>query len=129
MELSKSPIEMLFCILLFCSVSGETEPVKCVIVPLSMTYASAVSTEAMDSHDTNGTALWNIILTDNELEFETVLHYVSNLFHSDRTYPGAVRDQTTCDDAEVVGVVGDLGSKTASILHTLASRFNITLTL
>ena len=50
-------------------------------------------------------------------EYETVIHFVSNFFHSSRAGSGC---------SEVIGVVGDIDFKTASILHTLA---NFTLTL
>ena len=52
-------------------------------------------------------------------EYETLLYFISNFFHSNRG--------SGC--SEVVGVVGDIDSKTASILHTLASRSNLTLTI
>ena len=71
----------------------------------------------VSSIENDATSKFVVIAT--KPEYETLLHFISNFFHSNRG--------SGC--SEVVGVVGDIDSKTASILHTLASRSNLTLTL
>jgi hypothetical protein len=70
----KSPVGvLLYRILLFCSVGGETEPTKCAIVPLPViSDASRVGTELHDvSREGISGILWSITLTNIEPEFET----------------------------------------------------------
>ena len=64
-----------------------------------------------------------IISVNNEPEFNTVVNFVSRAF-------SRYQDNITgCDCSEVIGVVGDLDLKTANIIHTLASRANVSITL
>ena len=57
------------------------------------------------------------------MEFDTVVDFVSRAFSDQRQHEGA----PSCN--EVIGIVGDLDAKTASIVHTLASRANLNVTL
>ena len=59
-----------------------------------------------------------VVTVSSEIEFAIASFVVSTL--------GNV---TGGECSEVIGVVGDVDSKTASILHTLASRSNISLTI
>ena len=64
-----------------------------------------------------------IISVNNEPEFNTVVNFVSRVFSRNQD------NITGCDCSEVIGVMGDLDLKTASIIHTLASRANLSITL
>ena len=98
---------------------ASTEPletVKCIQSPLQESADEAVGQVNVSNSD--GASKVVVIHTIPELE--TVLHFVSTFFHPNRAIG---------DCSEVVGVVGDIDFKTASILHTLASWSNLTLTL
>ena len=66
----------------------------------------------------NGGTL-KFVVIDTKPVYETLLHFIKFFYFN--------QAGTGC--SEVVGVVGDIDFKTASILHTLASRSNLTLTL
>ncbi len=68
----------------------------------------------------NGTLI--IIPVDNMAEFDTVVDFVSIAFSRNQTEHGNI---TGGDCSEVIGVVGDLDLKTASIINTLASKANL----
>ena len=99
--------------------------------PLSFPFDSGSSTRksALVGFGTNVSSTEIEIKNDGTLKFvvidtkpagyETLLHFI-NFFYFNQAGTGC---------SEVVGVVGDVDFKTASILHTLASRSNITLTL
>ena len=106
-------IGVLLCSLFFYTSTEPLETVKCILSPLQESAEEAVG----QMNVTNIDGASKVVVIHTKQEFETVLHFVSTLFHSNR------------DCSEVVGVVGDVDYKTASILHTLASRSNFTLTL
>ena len=119
--------KILLCILLHCEFGMASEqpgPVKCILSPQPVSavtlsqrmFSLNVSSSVNVSSD--GTLKFTVI--DTKPEFETIIHFISTFFHSSRAGSGC---------SEVVGVVGDVDFKTASILHTLASRSNFTLTL
>ena len=99
-------------------------PVRCILYPLplpaetTIILAGQMNFSGMEREFNDGTL--RVAVIDTKPEFETVIQFVSNFFHSSRAGSGC---------SEVVAVVGDIDFKTASILHTLASRSNFTLTL
>ena len=108
-------IRVLLCSLLFCTSTEPLETVKCILVPLAG-QMNVSSIEGKFSSDEPS----KIVVIRTKPELGTLVHFVSSIFHS---------NQARADCSEVVGVVGDVDYKTASILHTLASRSNFTLTL
>ena len=116
-------------IIVFLRTSGVNSelsgPVKCVLSPLPGGCKKVDSCTAGKMFLVNVSSLEigpnsRFVVIDANLEFEAVLYFVSSFFHSNN------RAGANC--SEVVGVVGNIGSKTASILHTLASRSNVTFT-
>ena len=119
--------EMLLCILLFCELGMASEqpgPVKCILSPQPVSAVSLgprmFSVNVSSSGDVSSNGTLKFVVIGTKPEYETVIHFVSNFFYSSRAGSGC---------SEVIGVVGDIDFKTASILHTLASRSNLTLTL
>ena len=115
-------IWVLLCSLLFCA---STEPVKCILSPLQESAEKTVPLAGQMNVSSvkrkfNSDEASKIIVIRSKPEFGTLVHFVSSFFHS---------TQARADCSEVIGVVGDVDYKTASILHTLASRSNFTLTL
>ena len=110
-------IGVLLCSLFFYASTEPLETVKCILSPLQ----ESADHEAVGQVNVNiSDGASKVVVIHTKPELETVLHFVSTLFHSNRA-------QGDC--SEVVGVVGVVDSKTASILHTIASRSNFTLTL
>ena len=64
-----------------------------------------------------------IVPITSEADFGTVVDFVLRVFHRNQ------KNINESDCSEVIGVVGDLDLKTASIIHTLASRANLNITL
>ena len=59
-----------------------------------------------------------VIISGRDASYDTVLRFVCNEVY---------RDNNAC--SEVIGVVGELGLQAAAIIHTLASRTNLSTTL
>ena len=111
-------IGVLLCSLLFCTSTEPLETVNCILSPLqdsAVPLAGQMNVSSIESDEAS-----KIVVIRTKPEFGTLMHFVSSFFHS---------NQARADCSEVVGVVGDVDYKTASILHTLASRSNLTLTL
>ena len=106
-------IGVLLCSLFFYTSTEPLETVKCILSPLQEEAVGQMNVSNSDGAS-------KVVVIHTKPEFETVLHFVSTFFHPNRA-------QGDC--SEVVGVVGVVDFKTASILHTLASRSNLTLTL
>lgn len=70
-----------------------------------------------------------LIPVSSGTSFNTVVEFVSRRFSRHHSKHAVTGSHTGSDCSEVIGVVGDLDSKTASILHTLSSRANFSLTL
>ena len=82
----------------------------------------------MDQVQANLNATLKIFPVNNEAEFDTIVDFVSRVFSSNQGKQESISGD--CNDCtEVIGVVGDLDLKTASIIHTLASRANLSITL
>ena len=64
----------------------------------------------------------NLITVSSQTELEILVDFVSRAFQDNLT-----DDDSSC--SEVIGVVGDIDFSTASIIHTLASRSNLNITL
>ena len=116
--------EMLLCIILLCELGMASEQpgrVKCILSPLPASLGWRMfSVNVSSSGDIVSDGILKFVVIDTKSEFETVIHFVSNFFHSSRAESGC---------SEVIGVVGDVDFRMASILHNLASRSNITFTL
>ena len=97
--------------------TSECQSTPCFIAPLSTTCELVVDT--MRESITNA----YIVLIKTEVEFDTVVDFVSRAFSDQRQHEGA----HSCN--EVIGIVGGLDAKTASIVHTLSSRANLNVTL
>jgi hypothetical protein len=74
-----------------------------------------------------------LVNTDSEFEFSAVVEFIAIAFPPPQhqyllTGPHQVpRNATHC--SKILGVVGDLGARTAKVIHTLASRSNLRLML
>ena len=85
---------------------------KCILVALPNS----------NSNITIATDLIRFITVSSQIENEILVDIISRVFKVNSAEGGS-----RC--SEVIGVVGDLDSRTASIIHTLASRFNLNITL
>ncbi len=124
----------LVCVILFIALAFSSGyqtavlPKKCALLPLlrlsdhlPFTCQLAMNEgEAVAHNDT-----LKIIPVSSEVEFSTVVDFVSRAFGG--RHNGC--SVTGCDCGKIIGVVGDLDSKTAIILHTLSSRANLSLML
>ena len=89
----------------------------CIISPLLSDNPPTTCELVMDEVQVSSL---KIIPINNETEFDTVVDFVSRVFS---------RNQRNITGSEVIGIVGDLDLKTASIIHTLSSRANLSITL
>lgn len=108
---------VLFLIAVLVSLSQARQ--QLVIASLPPSYRDAYSRNV--EWRTRDQPALKIISSPSESEYETLVKYVSNSY--------AFNPRENVEYSEVDGVVGDVGSRTASILHILASRFNLSLTL
>ena len=89
---------------------------KCILLALqkgtqcNSNVTIAISTESI-----------KLLTVPSDIEHEVLVDLVSRQFQLDSL--------DYCPCSEVIGVVGDLDSTTASIIHTLASRSNLNITL
>ena len=99
----------------------------CIIAPWNNMMSSSGSNPSCDIEwqEKNGTL--RIIATDSKREFDTVIDYVSRVLCNSTASHCGITTGGSC--SEVIGVMGDLDLKTASIIHTLASRANLSITL
>ena len=104
--------------------SARIEMSPCIVAPLFSENSTACQLIIMDKVQAQfkNNAL-KIIPITVEAEFDTVVDFVSRTFSMNQNEHGNVN----C--SEVIGVVGNLDLKTASIIHTLASRANLSITL
>ncbi len=105
---------MILCLFLLAR-GSQSEKYPCIIVPLSADHLSTTGEVELQANCTPG-----VLLLNNEAEFDTVVGFALQAFNKN------VRE-SVC--SEVIGVVGDLDLKTARIIHTLASRANLSVTL
>ena len=85
-----------------------------------------------ESAETSGVPL-QLVEVNSKLDFATVVSFVSRVFPSPGYYSAAAGlhkgggNLSNC--SKVIGIVGDLGARTARIIHTLASRSNLSIIL
>ena len=89
--------------------------VKCILVALPTFNI----TRANYSNITITTDLIKLITVSSEIAYEILVDFI---VHSTET-------SSPCACSEVIGVVGDIDSSTVSIIHTLASMSNLSITL
>ena len=119
-EFDKMAAAIFVTVLLLAAVCQSAEN-HCIIVPFFSDNLPEVSKETLDEVQAYlGNISPKILLINNEREFDTVIEFISRVFEVNVTDDGC---------SEVIGVVGDLDLKTASIIHTLASRANLSITL
>ena len=113
-------------ILLFLLATATSVSQPCIVVPLpidSLTACQLVLEEGQ-AGSKNGTL--EAIPVNNKTVFHTVVDFVSRVFSANRNGSGNVSGGGC---SEVIGVVGDLDLKTASIIRNLTSRANLSITL
>ena len=96
---------------------------ECILVVSDKVLATSISfkhsSHVLQDNYTEGTCLKVISIPSN---FYAIERFVTTIGYM-------VGNVTGSECSEVIGVVGDVDSKTASILHTLASRSNLSLTI
>ena len=106
--------------------AGTQEPAECIILTAMADNVSL----GEESAETSG-ALLQPVEVNSKLDFSTVVSFVSRVFPSPGYYSAGMHkgggNLTNC--SKVIGVVGDLGARTARIIHTLASRSNLSIIL
>ncbi len=119
-----SVLNMLVIVLLL---AGVCQSLKQPCILVSHFDSNTICEQAVGkTHTASKNESQNIIRIDTVAEFDAVVEFVSRAFKGNQGEHGRV---TGDDCSEVVGVVGDLDLKTASIIHTLASRANLSITL
>ena len=116
---------ILCCVSVLASLSrfaaGTQEPPDCILIATALPSKFALEEEERVA-EVFGEPL-QLVNVNSELEYAAVICFVSRAFPSPEYHPaGMHRGGGNC--SKVIGVVGDIGSRTARIIHTLASRSN-----
>ena len=128
-------VATLFCLCGLPVISVEAHPAPCLILSLPLTGGNlylADTVRTLSLRDQNSSDkirnLSLLVLNSNE-DYSIIVNILSQTYEANEcaTTEHEFRAQPQC--CGIFGVVGDINFETASILHTIASRSNLTIRL
>ena len=107
---------------LFAGCQENVSDTQCILVTLSFNDNVLDILKEITNKNLNVT----LIEVTTELEYELVVDYVVTEFQCNFH---EIETKSDCLCSEIIGVIGDLDSSAARIIHTLAGRSNLNITL